>query len=140
MRKTYYILFILIIIMLGIFLYLWFYDIQYFPTPKLFLESKIVSFTNDYDINTFNCQNFSQELFDRLDKDYNVFYVGGLIDDNKYIIVKTSKENIPTIITKNTYENNYEAHEWIYVVDYNIYIESTSGTVINKEKMRDYNG
>jgi hypothetical protein len=47
-----------------------------------------------------------------------------------------SKENIEKIHASKLYSNLDSPHEWIYVADYNIYIEATSGTIIPNSKIK----
>ena len=82
---------------------------------------------NDYDIENFNCQHYSIELRERL-KDYNVLFVAGYSKDDEYYIIKTSNTNIEQF--NGNIPKGYMPHEWIYIVDYDLYIEATNGSII----------
>lgn len=98
------------------------------PYKKIdILHHSYVVSLNKYDLNNFNCQHFSMELKERL-KDYNVLFVAGYVKDKEYYIYKTSHNNITTF---NGYmPKEYRPHEWIYIVDYDLYIEPITGSII----------
>lgn len=117
--------FILLVIFIATFT--WYNVAQYKELP-IFWASFTTSF-NDYNVDTFNCQHFSMELQSKLKDDYNVLFVGGYVIDENYYVVKTSEDNISQLGYFQVPQGE-NAHEWIYIVDYNIYIETIKGTVI----------
>jgi len=68
-------------------------------------------------------------------KYYNVLFVGGYLIDSNYYIVKFSNENINQLKSIPALGKK-KAHEWIYIVDYNLYIEATNGTVIPNSQIK----
>ena len=117
------ILFILLFLHLYLF-YIWY--IRPYPTIDVGFALRDIN-SAKYDINKYNCQNYSMDLKNRL-KDYNVLFVAGYKESGHYIIYKESNENIN--IFYGTIPKGIKGHEWLYLVDYNTYIEATDGTLI----------
>jgi len=86
-----------------------------------------------YDINTHNCVDFAIDLGNKL-QDYNILFVGGYTNGYNFII--TEYEKIPTrhISKPLKLDDNYNAHEWVYIVDYNLYIDPHSAKIITNIK------
>jgi len=118
---------IFVVLFFGTTIYGYYDTIGDYKTLDIYLASKSMQDYN-YNIDTFNCQNFSMTLKNKL-SDYNVLFIAGYHIESNYYIVEMSNENISSIKSIPTI-GKINAHEWIYIVDYNLYIEATNGTVI----------